>query len=338
MNRVPQFSIVLATRDRVELFAAALNSVMAQNMDDTEIIVVNDGSKPEALLAYESVLNAARAVLGSRLRSHVLVRRARGHGQSYSLNYGVEQARGQYVAFLDDDDLWIDPGHLQRAGDLINSERQAGRSVDLYMGNQEALRGEERLAGPIWLEALESQLRARGRVPNAQGAYAVDIADLLSVNGFCHLNCFIVRRELWLEVGGMDEGIRWECDREVFLRLVDHALPMWHHPAVTSRHHVPDPKAGSSMTTSLNLIERRLWQLRVMDKCTLGLNNPQLRAHGRLHKVYALKRIAEELARQKSWRTARFYAAEALAAKPSFKWALFTAYCGLRQLAQRGAL
>jgi hypothetical protein len=164
----------------------------------------------------------------------------------------------------------------------------------------------------------------------------VTIPDLLNADGFCHLNCFVVRRALWLQIGGMDEGIRWECDREVFLRLVDSTQHMLHHPAITARHHVPDPKAGTSMTTSLNAIERRLWQLRVLDKCALGLTNPLLRAHSRLHKVYALKRITEELARQQAWRTATCYAAQALGARPSLKWAVYTAYCGLRSLARRG--
>lgn len=327
MNVAPQFSIILATRDRVQLFAEALQSVMAQTTADTEIIVVNDGSSPELLPAYAAVLEAAQARLGARLRSFVLVRRPKGHGQSYSLNFGVEQASGSHVAFLDDDDLWIDPGHLQRVADAVRSTAAAGRTLDLYMGNQEALRAGERLAGPIWLEALQGQLQAGGRVPDAQGAYAVDIADLLGANGFCHLNCFVVRRALWLQIGGMDEGIRWECDRDVFLRLVDTATCVLHHPAVTARHHVPDPKAGTSMTTSLNQIERRLWQVRVMDKSALGLRHPLLRAHARLHKGYALKRIAQELAAQGDWRTAGFYAAEALAILPTFKWALYTLSC-----------
>ena len=335
MNAAPQFSIILATRDRAALFGDALQSVAEQTFKDTEIIVVNDGSSPEVLPAYEAVLEAARARLGSRLRSCLLVRRPKGHGQSYSLNFGVEQARGEYVAFLDDDDLWVDPGHLQRAIAVIRSQREAGRTVDLYMGNQEALRGVERLPGPIWLEALHGQLRAHGRAPDAHGAFAVDVPDLLGVSGFCHLNCFVVRRDLWLQIGGMDEGVRWECDRDVFLRLVDVATCVVHHPAVTARHHVPDPKAGTSMTTSLNQLERRLWQVRVMDKSALFLQHPLLQAHARLHKGYALKRIAEELARQQSWRTARYYAAQGLAAQPTAKWALFTLYCGLRHLGQR---
>jgi glycosyltransferase involved in cell wall biosynthesis len=334
---MPLFSIVIATRDRAGLFERALDSVAWQDFEDTEIVVVNDGSKPDSLPVYAAILARAQQRLGSRLRSFQLVRRAQGHGSSYSLNYGVEQARGDYVCFLDDDDLWTDSAHLSRVAQVVLHQRQAGRVLDVYMANQAAFRAGQRIAGSVWIEALEGQLRARGRMPDADGAYAVDIADLLGSGGFCHLNTLTVRRDFFLQVGGLDEGIRWENDRDLFLRLLDNAEVMIHHPACTARHHVPDPQVGSSITTGLGQIERRLWQLRVMDKCTLGLHDPRLRAYGRLHKVYALKRIAEELAQQKAWRTATFYALEALAARPTLKWVLFTAYCGLRRLGQRNA-
>jgi hypothetical protein len=110
---------------------------------------------------------------------------------------------------------------------------------------------------------------------------------------------------------------------------------MQHHPALTARHHVPDPKAGTSITTSLGQIERRLWQLRALDKTALFLKSPLLRAYGRRHKGYALKRIAHELAAQGDWASAGFYAREALGVLPTVKWALFTLSCWLRRLGTR---
>ena len=337
MSAPPMFSIVMATRDRPALFGEALASVAAQEQVDTEIIVVNDGSSAELRAQYEAVLERAQGALGPRLRSFQLVRRPKGHGQSYSLNFGAEQARGEYLCFLDDDDLWVDPGHLRRASELIRRAKHAGRTVDLYMTNQKAWRGGGVLPGPIWLEALAGQLVARGRTADADGAFDVDVADLLASGGFCHLNCLCVRRELYLQVGGMDEGIRWECDREIFLRLLDSATHNVHHPAITGKHHVPDPKLGLSMTTSLNNLERRLWQVRVLDKVALSLRNPLLREHARVHKGYALKRIAEELGSQGAWRSASVYAAQALGALPTFKWVLYTIACHLKRIQHPGS-
>ena len=324
------FSVVIATRDRAVLFEQALHSVLDQKLQDVEVLVVNDGSRPDEGPLYDAVLERAQQRLGPRLRSFQLPRKVKGHGSSYALNHGVDQAAGRYVCFLDDDDVWTDPGHLDRAAQVIAHQQRAGRVVDVYMTNQHAYRQGQRLPGSTWLEALQAQLQLRGRQPGADGAYAVDIAELLACGGFCHLNCLTVRRAFFLQIGGLDDAIRWENDRDLFLRLLDEAALMVHHPAVTARHHVPDPKAGTSITTGLNTIERRLWQVRVLDKAVLLLRHPLLRQHGQTHKGYALKRIAEDLASRGDWRRASVYAAQALAVLPTLKWALYTASLRVR--------
>ena len=326
----PLYSIVIATRDRPESFAVALNSVLRQRFEDTEIIVVDDGSRPEVMPAYAAILADAQHKLGGRLRSFHLIRRPRGHGSSYVTNYGVEQAQGAYICRLDDDDLWLDPLHLQRAAQLI--AHTTGRPVDLLMTNQEAMLQGQPVSGPIWIEALEAQLCAKGRVPDADGGFEVSMAELLGAGGFCHMNCLIVRRALYLAVGGMDETLRWEGDRDFFIRVLDAADLMLHHPAVTSRHNVPDPQQSSSVTTSFTALERRLWQLRVIDKAVVFPQHRLLRAYGRRHKAYALKHVAEELAAQGRWDTATIYAAAGFTASPTLGWLLYTLRCALGRL------
>jgi hypothetical protein len=67
----------------------------------------------------------------------------------------------------------------------------------------------------------------------------------------------------------------------------------------------------------------------------LGLSNPLLRAHSRLHKGYALKRIAQELAAQGDSLGAWWYAREALGVLPTLKWVGYTMVCGLRRVLRR---
>ena len=54
------FSVVLATRDRPALFQEALESVLTQSCQDFEVIVVNDGSRPDCLQAYQAIWDDAR--------------------------------------------------------------------------------------------------------------------------------------------------------------------------------------------------------------------------------------------------------------------------------------
>ncbi len=326
----PQFSVVICTRNRPGLFAAALESVLQQRHTDFEIVVVNDGSDAACQAEYGALLAAVQARIGDRLRSTTLMARPRGHGSAYTMNQGVEMARGEYVCFVDDDDLWTDPAHLERAADILGREVAAGRQTDLYMTNQDAMR-DGRLVSPAgWLGALEGLLRARGRQPDAAGAYALDIEEALLAGGFCHCNCLMVRRDLYVRVGGRDESIRWESDHDLFLRLLDNARYLLHHPAITARHHVPNAQLANSVTTGLSMVERRLWQVRIMDKTTILPKSPLLRAYGRRHKGYALKHIATELAALRLWSLASVYAAQGLAVLPGIKWAGFAASCYLR--------
>jgi glycosyltransferase involved in cell wall biosynthesis len=330
---MPFFSILLATRDRPQLFGEALASVLAQSFEDFEIVVVDDGTAPENLEAYEGVLASAGARLGDRLRLERLVRRANGHGQSYSLNVAAALAGGDYLCILDDDDSWTDPGHLKRAHAAVTAQ---GEWPDLYMANQRAFLLGEPLPDDLWLARLAAQLQAAARTPGADGSYAVSVDELIAAPGFCHLNVLTVRRALWEQVGGMDEGIRWECDRDLFLRLIDAAEgPMLHHPATVSRHNVPDPSKQANMTTALPMLQKRLHQLRALDKAALFARHPAIRAHGRRERAWALKKIAMELAAAGEWKSAAYYARDGLGASPTPGWLLAAAWYNARALTAR---
>ena len=316
------FTAIIATRNRPALFREALRSVAAQTCDDLEIVVVNDGSDDEHRPAYE----AAISEIQRPLRAFSLIQRPRGHGQSYSLNFGVSQARSDYVCFLDDDDCWTDPEYLQRARSAIMS---APVFPDLHMSNQAAYLQGKQKAGPIWIEALTRQLEDSGRSPGPSGAYSVSIPDLMALKGFCHLNTLIVRRALYEQTGGMDEGIRWECDRDLYLRLIDRAKLILYAPQSVSRHNIPDPSKGASMTTSISELERRLFQLRVFDKAALFASHPLIRDEGRRQKGYTLKRVAQALAGMGDYSRAAYYARLGWAANPTLKWLAYTAWLSL---------
>jgi glycosyltransferase involved in cell wall biosynthesis len=91
-------SVVVPTKDGGALFGTTLASVIAQTMDDFELIVVDDASG-DAVTA--DVIDAVRSDERVRLVSH-----SRSAGEARSRNEAMELARGRWVAFLDHDDLW----------------------------------------------------------------------------------------------------------------------------------------------------------------------------------------------------------------------------------------
>lgn len=100
------FSVIIPTFNRAALLARTLDSVWAQRFTDFEVIVVDDGSTDGTLEFLKS--------LGQRVR--VLQQGNRGPGAARNL--GVKAAQGNYIAFLDSDDVWF-PWTLETYASLI---------------------------------------------------------------------------------------------------------------------------------------------------------------------------------------------------------------------------
>jgi glycosyltransferase involved in cell wall biosynthesis len=98
----PQVSVVLPTHNRSAMLQEAVRSALDQQGVELEVIVVDDGSAddtPEVLGKIDD----------ERLR---VIRHERPLGVSKARNAGIESAEGEWIAFLDDDDLWA-PGKLR---------------------------------------------------------------------------------------------------------------------------------------------------------------------------------------------------------------------------------
>lgn len=313
MNAV--FSVIIPSRNRPALLRRAIESVVAQKFERKEIIVVDDGSNGDHALAYQGL----EQEFAGRIAFLKLPHRPLGHGQSYAINCGASRAQGEYFCFLDDDDFWIDADHLSRAHAVLADAPEA----DVYLTNQEAWTTSGRIDRPVWIEQL-AEIIKKDRKPDNNGAYRVTIENLLDCNGFCHLNTTIVRRSLFEEIGGLDEGIRYECDRDFYLRILDSSHVIAFHPAVTSRHNVPDATKADNMSTLVTDVRKRLYQLTVLDKSAVFSKHMKIQEHCHVHKGYAMKRIAESLAADGDHRRAFEYAREALAVNFSWKWFVFT--------------
>ena len=90
-----QFSIVIPTYNRVGLLARTLESVWAQRFKDYEVIVVDDGSSDGTQAYLQNIGNKVRCI------------RQANRGPGAARNIGIQEARGDYVALLDSDDLWF---------------------------------------------------------------------------------------------------------------------------------------------------------------------------------------------------------------------------------------
>lgn len=98
MNSPPLVSVIVTCFNREAYLAEALDSILAQDFTDQEIVLVDDGSTDGS----SDIARAYARRPGSRLRYH----HQPNQGAASAKNTGVELATGRYIAFLDSDDLW----------------------------------------------------------------------------------------------------------------------------------------------------------------------------------------------------------------------------------------
>ena len=97
-------SVILPTYNRSEYLGRAIESVLNQNYNNFELIIIDDSSTDktsEVILKYKD----------SRIR---VVKNQENIGFVKSLNKGIKQANGKYIARLDDDDFWTSPDKLEK--------------------------------------------------------------------------------------------------------------------------------------------------------------------------------------------------------------------------------
>jgi glycosyltransferase involved in cell wall biosynthesis len=219
-------SVVIPTHNRSRLLTLTLGSVLRQRAVDLEIIVVDDGSTDDT----------GEVVAGLRDARIRLVRHDTPQGVAAARNRGIAEARGAWVAFLDDDDLWA-PDKLARQ---LQAARESGRSW-VYTGavvigdTLEILGG----APPEPPERVRALLLRYDAVPG--GGSNV-----------------LVRRDTLARAGTFDTRLRNTEDWEMWIRLAKLGPPAWVcGPLVAKRAHVQNSSLDTrEILAGAALIER----------------------------------------------------------------------------------
>ncbi len=97
----PLVSVVIPSYNRLEYLLKAIQSVLDQEYENIEIIVVNDGSTQEGYLEHKFIKHITQINLKENQKQIY------GFGPGSIRNFGIEKAKGSWVAFLDDDDIWF---------------------------------------------------------------------------------------------------------------------------------------------------------------------------------------------------------------------------------------
>jgi LmbE family N-acetylglucosaminyl deacetylase len=200
----PLVSVIVRTKDRPELLAEALASIAASHHRRVEVVLVNDGGSPPA-------------VAGPFPFPVVRVELETNRGRAAAANAGITTAHGEYVCFLDDDDLMA-PEHLATLVKLVSTPGVRVAYTDAAVGVY------ARDDNGVWVEVERRLPYSRDFEP-----------DRLLVDNYIPFNTPIIDRALLAEVGPLDEGLEFFEDWELLIRLAA-ATPFRHLPAVTAEY------------------------------------------------------------------------------------------------------
>jgi glycosyltransferase involved in cell wall biosynthesis len=182
----------------VQWLEEAVQSVLGQAYEDWELILVDDNSSDEALREYLPVL----ASRDSRIKVFKL---EGSRGISAALNRGIEHARGEWIGFLDHDDL-LEPDALFQTAKLLQQIPDA----DLIYSDEDKL------------------TEAGFDAPLFKPDWSPDF--FLSCNYLCHF--ITVRRELVLRVGGFRSEFDSAQDYDLLFRVIEQTDRIHHIPRV----------------------------------------------------------------------------------------------------------
>ncbi len=193
---MPLFSVIIPTRNRDEYIGEAVGSVLKQSLEDFEILIVNDGSH-----AVPDFGDRRVSVLDNWERGPVPAR-----------NLGVERAQGRFIAFLDDDDTWIDRDFLNLSAELLTSTAALtfGDGIMLFPGEE----------------------RPR-RFARDADAKSLEVDNTILISAVCY------HRNLHRALGWFDESLPYYWDWDWYLRVAraGYLLGRIAHPVVDIRIH-----------------------------------------------------------------------------------------------------
>ncbi len=224
MSAAPTVSVIIPSYNRAEWLPATVESVLAQTHPAAEILIIDDGSTDNT------------AEVCTRFPAPVRYLRQRNAGVGAARNHGMREARSEFIALVDSDDLW-EPTKLAVQMALHRLRPEIGWSVTnattigldgvALPGGQGFERNFSLFDGlgvgadeffARWFERVELEAAGSRHVAWCGDAFAP-----LFLGNFTSPTCAVLARSLVERVGGFDESFRLAEETEYFHRVAAYA-------------------------------------------------------------------------------------------------------------------
>jgi len=223
MSDEPLVSIIIIFLNAERFIDEAIESVFGQTYKNWELFLVDDGSTDNSMgIALRFAKQRAERVRYLEHAGH------QNRGMSASRNLGIRHARGEYIGFLDADDVWL-PHKLERQVEILNAHREAG----MIYGSPQLWHG--------WTEKLEDIQR------DCLQDIGVPPDTLVSPPGLLTLflarkaitpapSDVLLRREIVEGLGGFEDSFRGIYEDQVFFAKVCLKVPVFVSGECWDRH------------------------------------------------------------------------------------------------------
>jgi len=193
----PRVSVVIPVRNGKDYIQEALDSVLQQSFTDLELLLIDDGSTDDDYDRY--------ALQDPRVRVIHLA----GNGVSRARNVGMAQSRGEFIAFLDADDVWF-PGKLEAQVRYFDAHPDVGVVFGKFIRWPAQPDGGFAPASSLVQDVAQLSKTEEER----SGWLYTRLLDGLLVG----MNTAVVRRSVYEAIGGFNESMRQGEDYDFWLR------------------------------------------------------------------------------------------------------------------------
>ncbi len=210
-----KISFVIPTRNQAQFIAQCIDGCLAQNIADSEVLVIDGASTDHTRDVLASYGNRIRWVSEN------------DRGQSDAINKGVRMASGELVAWINSDDYYAGPGVIQRLVDAFAADPR----LDIAYGDGERVDVEGQRLGSYRSRAITR------------------VAEIVThPASFVLQPSLVFRRQLFLEIGGLDAELHYTMDYELWIRMFAAARATRYLPEVIAlaRYHT-DAKSVAAM-------------------------------------------------------------------------------------------
>lgn len=211
-------SVIIPTYNRYNFLLNAIKSVKSQTHTDIEIIVINDGSSQPEYYNFndESVIMIHLKQNSRSIFGYPCV--------GYVRNEGIRMAKGKYIAFCDDDDIWF-PNKLQLQLDAMETTKCKMSCTDSIIGNgiYDANVKYERSLGQRYKSVLQNKYENEGNNELKDGYPKIWNNKLIRIHNLCICSSVVVDRELLNSIGNMKTcRISQYEDYDCWKRVTEH--------------------------------------------------------------------------------------------------------------------